>query len=241
MKPITLLIFSLTLLNAFTSQAQNQEGVITYETRIDMKRMMPPGVTPNPNMPATRTVKNQLFFNADESLFKPLIDEEEEEDQGGRGPGGRRFRGMQAEIYLKQSTGIMLTKQDFRFASKQYLVVDTVKVAPWKFGTETKKIAGYDCKQAYYTDENGKVITAWFTDQLRAFVGPDTYNTLPGSILALDVNNGERVSVATKVELRTLKEGEIQELTGGEKISRAEFRKYMEEMRKRRQANGFRN
>jgi GLPGLI family protein len=148
---------------------------------------------------------------------------------------------MQAEIYLKQSTGMMLTKQDFRFASKQFLVVDTVKVAPWKFGTETKKIADYECKQAYYTDDNGKIITAWYTDKLRAFIGPDTYNTLPGSILALDVNNGERVSVATKVELRPLKKGEIQELTGGERISRAEFRKYMEEMRKRRQANGFRN
>ena len=241
MKTKYLSILLVTFQISFVSVAQAQEGVITYETRIDMKRMLPPGVAPNPNMPDSRTVKNQLFFNADESLFKPLVDEEEEEDQGGRGPGGRRFRMMQSEIYLKQSTGIMLTKQDFRFASKQYLVVDTVKVAPLKFGTDTKTIAGYDCKQAYYTDENGKVITAWFTDKLRAFVGPETYNTLPGSILALDVNNGERVSIATKVELRPLKKGEIQELTGGERISRAEFKKYMEEMRKRRQANGFRN
>ncbi len=241
MKTITLPIILLTSLTFIKLQAQSQEGVITYETRIDMKSMLPPGVTPNPNMPASRTVKNQLFFNADESLYKPLVEDEEEEDQGGRGPGRRRFRPMQQEIYLKQSTGIMLTKQDFRFASKQYLVVDTVKVAPWKFGTETKKVAGYDCKQAYYTDENGKVITAWFTDKLRAFAGPDTYNTLPGTILALDVNNGERVSVATKVELRALKKGEVQELTGGERISRTEFRAKMEEMRKRRQANGFRN
>ncbi len=234
------LVLALAFILLSASGFSQVEGVITYETRINMHRMLPPGQEDRKAMiPEFRTVKNQLFFNGDESLYKPLIEEEEDEGQGGRG--GRRFRPMQQEIYLKQSTGIMLTKQDFRFASKQYLVVDTIKVAPWKFGTDTKKIAGYDCKQAYYTDENGKLITAWFTDKLRPFAGPDTYNTLPGAILALDVNSGERVSLATKVELRPLKKGELQELTGGERISRAEFRKNMEEMRKRRQANGFRN
>jgi GLPGLI family protein len=234
----------LTLLLAFgilstIGFSQTAEGVITYETRINMHRMLPPGQEERKAMiPEFRTVKNQLFFNSDESIYKPLIEEEEEETGGGR----RQFRGMQSEIYLNHTTGIMLTKQDFRFASKQFLVVDTVKVAPWKFGTETKSVAGFDCKQAYYTDEETKqTVTAWFTDKLRPFVGPDQYNTLPGAILALDINNGERVIVAKKVEMRPLKKGELQELTGGERISRTEFRKYMEEMRKRRQANGFRN
>jgi GLPGLI family protein len=235
MKTILSLSLVLASLSGF---AQSTEGVITYETRINMHRMLPPGQEDRKAMvPEFRTVKNQLFFNNDESIYKPLQEEEENED----GDRDRRPRQMQSEVYLKQSTGIMLTKQDFRFASKQYLVVDTVKVAPWKFGTDVKTVAGYECKQAYYTDADGKTVTAWYTDKLRAFIGPDQFNTLPGAILALDVNNGERVMVAKTVELRALKKGELQELTGGERISRAQFKKYMEEMRKRRQANGFRN
>lgn len=234
----TILFLSL-LLASLSGLTQSTEGVITYETRVNMHRMLPPGQEERKAMiPEYRTIKTQLVFNNDESLYTPIIDDEEEED----GDRGRRpFRPMQSEVYLKQSTGIMLTKQDFRFASKQYLVVDTVKVAPWKFGTDVKTVAGYECKQAYYTDTDGKTITAWYTDKLRAFIGPDQFNTLPGAILALDINNGERVMVAKSVELRSLKKGELQELTGGEKISRAQFKKYMDEMRKRRQANGFRN
>lgn len=227
------------LLTLLPGWAQSSEGVITFETRINMHRMLPPGQEERKAMiPEFRTVKSQLFFNSDESIYKPLIEEEEEEEGGG---GRRPFRQMQTEVYLKQSTGIMLTKQDFRFASKQFLVVDTVKVAPWKFGADVKTVAGYECRQAYYTDADGKQVTAWYTDKLRAFIGPDQFNTLPGAILALDINNAERVIVAKSIELRALKKGELQELTGGEKISRADFKKYMDEMRKRRQANGFRN
>src|SRR5258706_5530885 len=120
-----LIFSSLAILISICSFSQAAEGVITYESRINMHRILPPGQEDRKAMiPEFRTVKNQLFFNSDESIYKPLIEEEAEESGGGRRP----FRQMQAQIYLKQSTGIMLTKQDFRFASKQFLVVDTVNV-----------------------------------------------------------------------------------------------------------------
>ena len=172
----------------------------------------------------------------DESLSKPLIEDEEEEISGGGMV--MRFRQPNNELYLNQSSGKMISKQEFM--GKDYLIDDTLKVAPWKFGTETKTIQGYTCKQAYYTDESpnrmpagGKQeITAWYTDQIRPFLGPERFNTLPGAVLAVDINNGERVIVATKIELRTLKKNELKIPSSGTKTTRAEFRKMVEEQMK---------
>ena len=111
-------------------------------------------------------------------------------------------------------------------------------------GEETKVIQGYECKMAYYKDETRpdrpQEVTAWFTDKLRPFLGPERYYTLPGAILALDINNGERVTVAQKIENRQLKKNEMKAPSKGEPITQYEFRKMMEErMKEMRQSGGM--
>ena len=221
---------------------QTQEGLITYDVKVNLHRRLPPDRAEMKTMiPEFRTTKEQVFFKADESLSKPLIEDEDEEiNSGGM---TMRFRQPNNEIYLNQSSGKMISKQEFM--GKDYLIDDTVKVAPWKFGTETKTIQGYQCKQAYYTDESpnrmppGKQeITAWYTDQIRPFLGPERFNTLPGTVLAVDINNGERTVVATKIELRSLKKNELKIPSSGTKTTQAEFRKMMEEQMKQMGGNG---
>jgi len=221
---------------------QTQEGVITYDVKVNLHRRLPPDRAEMKTMiPEFRTTKEQVFFKADESLSKPLIEDEDEEISGGGMT--MRFRQPNNEIYLNQSSGKMISKQEFM--GKDYLIDDTVKVAPWKFGAETKTIQGYQCKQAYYTDESpnrmppGKQeITAWYTDQIRPFLGPERFNTLPGTVLAVDINNGERVIVATKIELRSLKKSELKIPSSGTKTTQAEFRKMMDEQMKQMGGNG---
>jgi GLPGLI family protein len=205
-----------------------QDGVITYEVRINLHRTLPSDRDGMKAMiPEFRIFKQQLFFNAEVSMYKPLI-EEEEEDNGGGGRVIMRFR--QPEIYCNQHSGKIISVQDLM--GKTYLVDDSVKVAPWKLGDETKTVLGYECKQAYYADDERKqTITAWYTDKLRPFLGPDRFNTLPGAVLAVDVNNGERVLVATKVESRPLRKNEIKEPTSGQRTTPTEFRKMMDAQR----------
>ncbi|NOT75560.1 MAG: GLPGLI family protein [Cyclobacteriaceae bacterium] len=221
---------------------QVAEGVITYEVKINMHRRIPAERAQMKQMiPEFRTTKQQLFFKADESIYKPLIEDEDEATSATVSGGGMRMtmRNPNTEIYLSQATNIMLTKQEFM--GKEYLVTDTVKVSPWKFGTGTKTIAGYECKQAYYTDEtqpSGKQeITAWYTDKIRPFLGPERFNTLPGAILALDINNEERVFIAKSVEVKELKKNDLKAPTSGTKISRVEFRAIMEEQMKKMGGN----
>ncbi|MFN9864573.1 MAG: GLPGLI family protein, partial [Bacteroidota bacterium] len=63
---------------------QTTSGVIEFETKINLHRTLPPGREGMKSMiPEFRTNRNQLFFNENESLYKPIIEDEEDEPQGG--------------------------------------------------------------------------------------------------------------------------------------------------------------
>lgn len=239
MKKLILLLgvlVSLTAANVVFGQA----GVITYEVKVNLHRRLPPERADMKAMiPEFRTTKEQLFFNGNESLYKPLIEDEDEEVSGG----GMRMviRQPNNEIYLDQTTGKIISKQEFM--GKNYIIDDSVKLSPWKFGTEVKTIQGYECRQAYYTDSvktmmNGtaatekREITAWYTDKVRPFLGPERFNTLPGAVLAVDINNGERVLVAKTIEMRELKKNELKMPTSGTKTTQEEYRKMVDEQMK---------
>ena len=239
MKRIIILLGVLTSLTAaHIVFGQTAEGVITYEVKINMHRRIPPErEAMKANIPEFRTFKQQLFFKESESLYKPLIEDEDEDTGMTSGGGGFRMmmRNPNSETYLNQNSSLVLVKQEFM--GTEYLIEDSAKVSPWKFGTDTKTILGYECKQAYYTDSSTpnrtQEVTAWYTDKIRPFLGPDRFNTLPGAVLALDINNGERVTLTKKVDLRALKKSEFKIPSGGQKVSQAEFRKIAEEQMKK--------
>jgi GLPGLI family protein len=237
MKRILLLAGVLVMLTAARVVfGQTAEGVITYEVKVNMHRRLPPERAEMKTMiPEYRSFKQQLFFRGNESIYKPLIEDEEEDMQANSGGMRMVFKQPNVEIYLNQPESKVLTKQEF--FGKEYLIEDALKMSPWKFGTETKTIAGYECKQAFYTDTDSRgqkmEITAWYTDKLRPFLGPERYYSLPGAVLAVDINNGERIMVAKTIEARELKKNEFKIPAGGVKTTQAEFRKIMDEQMKK--------
>ncbi len=240
MKKLILIAGILVSLTAFEVVfGQTASGVIEFETKVNLHRTLPPGRESMKSMiPEFRTSKNQLFFNANESLYKPIIEDEDDEPQGGGVV--MKFKMPDNEMYLNQAEGKSISKEEF--FGKTYLIQDSIKVPAWKFGTETKTIAGYECQMAYYTDESGprgkQEITAWYTSKLRPFLGPERFRSLPGAVLAIDINNGERVMVARKIDLRELKKKELVAPSTGEKVTRAEFIKQRDKQMKEMGASG---
>jgi len=237
-----LLILTGVLVSLITAQVTfgQTQGSITYDVKVNLHRRLPPERADMKSMmPEFRTTKSQLFFTENESLSKPLIEDEVEEMEGG----GPQIKIAQPnnEYYLNQGLGKSISKMEFM--GKDYLITDTLKVSPWKFGSETKTIQGYLCKQAFYTDESipdrKQEITAWYTDQIRPFLGPERFNTLPGTVLAVDINNAERYLVATKIEFRPLKKNELKVPASGQKTTQAEFNKYMQEQMKKMGGGGM--
>jgi GLPGLI family protein len=225
--------------------AQKTDGVITYEMKVNLHRRIPPGQEARKAMiPEFRTTKQQLFFNSNESFYKPVIEDEEEDMVAtpGGGGGGMRIRLQQPndETYINPGNTSVISKREFM--GKDYLIEDTLKISPWKLGTETKEIQGYVCKMAWYVDERQpdrkQEVTAWYTDQLRPMLGPELFGSLPGTVLAVDINNGERVIVARQIEFRELKKSEMKVPSSGQKVTQAEFRKIVDETMKQMGARG---
>lgn len=216
---------------------QVPEGVIDYEVKMNMHRRLPPDQASMKDMiPEFSISKDQLFFNGKESLYKTIEEDEDEPEPGG---GGMRMHlkrpNIQTYFNYDNSRKVMLQE----FMGKDYLIEDSIRIAPWKFGMETKTILGYTCKQAsFYNTERKTNVVAWYTDQLMPFRGPESFNSLPGTVLQVDINEGERIVTASKIEARPLKKNEMKIPSGGQRMTNDEFNKMQEAQMERMRANG---
>lgn len=238
MLPKPIIAFFILLLSVTALFAQVEQGVITYEVRMDMHRNLPEDRQELKNMiPQFRTDTFKLYFTPAASLYK-IQEEVAPQSMGGRGGGMRMMMRMPRAV-----THINRVSRERTFAldflGTNYLVTDTLGIEPWKFGNEQVEIAGYMCMMAWYTDTvSNQEVTAWFTPLVTPFLGPDKYNTLPGTVLAVDINNGERVWVARKIEARAVTAEELQKPTRGEKMTRAQFEKFVSEQQQRMNPGG---
>lgn len=213
------------------SQSTTSSGVINYESKVNLHRQLS-GEQENMKamVPEFRVSNFQLSFDGSTSLYKPLLEDDEEE----MGSGGVRvqMRMPYSETYTDASAR---TKVQLReFMGKTYLIEDSLAIQPWKMGEELREINGYNCRMAYYTDTASNMeITAWYTMDLPPFIGPESFNTLPGTVLAMDFNNGKRVIVARNITFRELKKNEIKKPEKGTKVTAKEYRKLVEEQMER--------
>ncbi len=223
---INILFLFATLFLPLAAFSQNNEGVILFEEKINVHRGLPPDAEDMKAMiPEFRIHQSELLFNATESLYRNVEEEEDDDDAGG---GGVVMKIQRPEVIFYRNFAAK-RKTDFReFLGKNYLIEDTLAGGNWKLTGQSKQVLGYNCMSATTTDTVRKrEITAWFTDALSLSAGPQNFGQLPGMILEIDINNGEIVLAAKKVDLKKLKKGDIEAPKKGEKITEAEFQKKM--------------
>ena len=213
-------------------------GMIRYEEKMDVHKQLPAGMEGMKSMiPQFSSTVFRLYFDKTSSLYKGFDEDQPPAPTfgggggfgggppGGGAPGGgpppggggggRAFRGgfggSSVDDQIHTAQGMITALMDF--LGQSYFMVDTLRIPQWKFGPDKRTILGYECNLAYYTDnsnpEKPQDVTAWYSPKIRAFVGPARYNTLPGGILALDINAGEHYWVARKIELRELDATEV--------------------------------
>jgi GLPGLI family protein len=234
MKPSALpFIASLMFVSPISISAQQQEGVITYEVKMKVPSMH--GDPQDQGEAKYFTNHNLLYFNSTESLYVPAPDEETEFNSGE----GLQIRivAPQNDIYFNTSNSSMTALMEFM--GKKYLVSDSIRMKSWKFGSETKSILGYSCNQATFKDDSTQQdLLAWYTSKLRPSLGPEQNNTLPGTILELDIDQGKRIILASNIELRPLKKGEIRIPKGGNPMTGPDFNKMMKDQVAEMRKNG---
>jgi GLPGLI family protein len=138
--------------------------------------------------------------------------------------------GMAFKMVMKRPENTLYTNIDDgttinarEFFGRNFLISGKQTEYKWKLSGENKNILGYSCQKAVYQDTS-RTVEAWFTMQIPVPVGPDTYGQLPGLILEVNVNNGERTAVASKIEMKELEKGMLEKPTKGKAITQEEFK-----------------
>ncbi|SDE10154.1 GLPGLI family protein [Dyadobacter soli] len=226
MKKIWMICLLLSSLPAF---AQQEGVVVTYEKEHFWSKIYDrlTFLSEEERTRIKNTVKNwdtgykekgQLFATATESKYNDM----EPEADGG-------WRGRTSEFMIYRNLDTERKMEIEEFAGKTLVIDDSLKTPSWKVLNKIKEINGYLCMMAEAEDtvRNAK-LTAWFANDLAFNAGPERYFGLPGLIMELNVNDGEVIFTAVKVEKKTLNdEAKLPKKIKGKKITTADYDKML--------------
>jgi GLPGLI family protein len=181
-------------------------------------------------IPNSQSHDKVLYFNTNETLYKNYdkaqdLEINKEED-------GNSFQLVmkvpESELYINAAAETYVHYQDLM--GKEFLIVDRPTKQTWKITGEQKSILNYNCQKAILKDSTKKV-EVWFTSLIPSKQGPAGMNGLPGMILAIEQDNGERMTIATSIESLP-KDFVFAKPLKGKKVTKAEFEKIRDDKMK---------
>lgn len=162
-----------------------------------------------------RTTYFDLLFTRDKSLYRP----------------GRESSDKNASLFFFQTPAqdnivwsdllherAVSVKNVFE---QTFLVQDSLRHIRWKITDETRNIAGFDCRRANAIIMDSIYVVAFYTDEILATGGPESFNGLPGMILGVSLPHQHISWFATKVEASPIPESQVAAPTKGKKVSNA--------------------
>jgi len=223
-------ILILVFLIALPGLAQESEGVITYEQVVRWARIYAKmdflsqeekdriQLTWGNDDEGSKT-KMKLVFTPTQSKY--TYDSEQATSDDGR------YSWRQDEYLIFRDFEKEKKTELIEMLGKTYLIEDSLKAPKWKVMNQIKDINGHVCMLAVSQDTVKRLkVSAWFAHDLPLPVGPGQYFGLPGAILELDMNDGDVVISAIKVELKPVGEAiDLPKKMKGRKLSNTEYDK----------------
>ncbi len=124
-------------------------------------------------------------------------------------------------VYNDYTTGRTITQKPV--FEETFLVDDSMLNIKWKITSDTRNIAGFECRKAVGIIFDTVAVFAFYTDELMINGGPEGIHGLPGMILGLGIPRIHTTWFATKVEVSGFKMNKVTPATKGKKISRKEM------------------
>jgi GLPGLI family protein len=100
-----------------------------------------------------------------------------------------------------------------------FLVEDSLAKIKWKITSDTREIAGFECRKAIGILNDSIAVFAFYTDQLLISGGPESIHGLPGMILGMGVPRLHITWFATKVEVNGVNVNSVVPATKGKKVT----------------------
>jgi GLPGLI family protein len=106
----------------------------------------------------------------------------------------------------------------------KYLIDDSVGTMQWKMTSETRSIAGFECRKAVGIICDSVYVVAFYTDEIPVSSGPESFNGLPGMILGIVIPRLYTTWFATKVSLSAAPVSHVDIAKKGTRVKKDELR-----------------
>lgn len=133
-------------------------------------------------------------------------------------------------VYNDYSTGTTVTQKPV--FEETFLVTDSLLPIKWKLTSDTRVIAGFECRKAVGILYDTVAVFAFYTDEIMVTGGPEGIQGLPGMILGLGIPRLHTTWFATQVSA-SINSKELKPATKGKKVTLAEMKEQLLTVMKR--------
>lgn len=169
------------------------------------------------SIPQFKILKSTLTFSGNKTLFTPIPETE----------GSHGMFGGSPQTEQTNTTFIDLSKNTFTtektFFEEIFLVKDSTRKINWKLTSETRDIAGYECRRANAIIMDSLYVVAFYTDKIPVSGGPESFTGLPGMILGVALPHENVTWFAKTVTDRSIPPTEIKPPTKGKLLNNKEL------------------
>lgn len=225
------IFYSIILFVCIHTNAQQfiSNGMIEFEVKTNNHKIFGDGIFGQmfkDKFPQFSTKYYQYTFNGEKSIYKYS-----RQDEKSKLP-FMNNNGEEDNIwYSDYATGTFV---DYKFVfDDSYLLADSLMKINWKLvPTETREIAGFNCRKAQGIIFDSVYVFAFYTDEITISGGPMGIHGLPGMILGITIPRMYTSWIATKLEINDVNLNSIVAPSKGKKKNAAELRKNVEKVSK---------
>ncbi len=204
LKNLFVLIICTTATAHIHAQHFISKAVIEYEMKADIKKTMGSGMFEDAMKDALPQFKKGYFtltFFNNKSIYKfdHWAEEKVPEWLRTSDENSTWFYDYNNETYSKQKN----------IAGSNFNIEDTITKLKWKVTTESRMIAGFNCRKAVAVIFDSVYVFAFYTDEILLTGGPASINGLPGAILGVTIPRLYTSWIATKVMVNDANESII--------------------------------
>lgn len=235
MKEMTLLFAGLCLTGLLQAQEPITDGRVVYrETQKLEIRLEGDAAQFAHALPKERSSRKVLLFNEDAAVYKNAKEGGDAEDLAMEQGGAMvQIKMVEPDNQFFTNLKDQSTVEQREFMTRLFLIQGEQESGGWKISGEQKEIIGYPCQMATRMGTDSTLVEAWFCAEIPVSAGPQNFSGLPGLVLEVNINEGERTIIAETLEPLSAEE-ELIKPKKGKKVSREEFdqivKEKMEEM-----------
>lgn len=193
---LNIILVCILLLSAGVVSGQNArfttEGSIEFEKSVNMHAQIKKMINKNneafynpafeqykKSQPQFKTMKSTLSFSKNKTLYAPVEAEVVSRTFFSDLPAANQHSIIYTDLSTSQSTAQKNVYEEL------FLVTDSTRKINWKLTSETRDIAGYNCRRANALIMDSIYVVAFYTDEIPVSGGPESFTGLPGMILGV--------------------------------------------------------